>query len=429
MGELRYVLYLNESKCITFACVNATLYDLQLIMFDYAIYETFGNNSFLFEPNFAFLSHIKDETRYLNARQDFVSVPKVYQCFDCMVINVDQQCASPFSAQRKFKHVLKGEDIEFNVQFNAAICHRRRRYHRLIYSDNSQYFHTVRFVSNFNLAFGSRLVVLLINELIKNGYEDDLIMNTTGEGKIDAVGKELDELQKLRSKYKIFDVLDAKMNHPRHVAMNKPFEDFPGLLLALILYTSGSCNHDMSLSLRNGDFGKWRVFSRSVESAVFILSKFNEFRNITLYSGLCDVYLDHDFDNNCNTNRALRATMKAPMSFTTDLDVATAFRGDQGTLFGVRFGNSSDYNFCMADVSWISMFPNEKEVLFVNTPLDLVRQTQYIFDYANKTQWISLTVDYNVVELFPKLKQQQFCLFYIWLCLFVTQHNNCDCYN
>ena len=46
-----FYLELDQSTRLTFICENATEFDLQVIMFEWWVYETFGNKSFLYEPN------------------------------------------------------------------------------------------------------------------------------------------------------------------------------------------------------------------------------------------------------------------------------------------------------------------------------------------------------------------------------------------
>ena len=109
----------------------------------------------------------------------------------------------------------------------------------------------------------------LVQEVIKNGFEKDLLptsdnidigivnylddiisqCNATDDYHIN------DRLEKsyiniLSQKYKIFEKLNDKMEHPQHKQMGYPLLKCE--MFALLLYCNGDCNYDLCRTQRNG---------------------------------------------------------------------------------------------------------------------------------------------------------------------------------
>ena len=387
------MLHLNKSQQLTFICENATESDLMLISFGYAMYTIFGENAHLLELT----PTVTEQMKYQDIRETN-SIP-IYSNQIVYHIDVNRECKLPFRA--KHPVVING-DCGLAVIPQLKVNNVNNNENKLSYTKVSRNYHQINFVRQLSSALGLNLMFTLVNEVITNGYEHDLL---PVDDEIAQQHEECHDLNELRRKYKIFDILDEKMDHEKHKQMNKPLSKFPALLLALILYCNSNCNHDMSLSMRNGDFRKWKVFYQCIESGIFILNKFEEFRNVTFYSGICGVCLNLNdaFSNYKIDYRGLKATMEAPMSFSMNLNVAKRFRGNEGTLIGVKIDNSSDCDFCMASVDWISKFWDENEVLFVNVALNLTPQ-QCLTDIISNKQWINLTPQYSIKHVFPQLK-------------------------
>ena len=96
-----------------------------------------------------------------------------------------------------------------------------------------------------------------------------------------------------------------------------------------------------------------------LNNSILVLSRYEtHFENI--YTGLCNIKLDI----NKIKKRYIHFTQN--VSFTTDLDVATEFRGNDGIIIGLNMNRSYNYLtkwFYGCDVSWISDYPGEKEIL------------------------------------------------------------------
>ena len=117
---------------------------------------------------------------------------------------------------------------------------------------------------------------------------------------------------------------------------------------------------------------KWPLFDCLVNAAITQLSKFEEhWENI--YSGICGVFYkfrneNSDSDYKSNTYNEIRDVVYCTtnVSFTTDLNIAKEFRGSSGMIIGMNMKRSCPAirgHFEACDVSWISKYPNEKEIL------------------------------------------------------------------
>ena len=232
----------------------------------------------------------------------------------------------------------------------------------------------------------SQLFLYLIQEVIDNGFEKDLLPDETQEfdfmscykqyiNKLGNIGSdvELDQVMDILEKhYDIITILKEKMNHPRHKLTN--FVLKYDQMLALLLYTSGDCSSNFCLSQRDGSFEKkWFYLDNRVNSAIHMLSKF-EASHGTIYTGLCDISLRLD-------KRKLKQIVgfKTNVSFTTDYQVAEEFRGSNGIIIQLDTAKSfwiKQEKFGLCDVSWISEFPQEKEIL--------VQRLSILTVYTNK---------------------------------------------
>ena len=117
---------------------------------------------------------------------------------------------------------------------------------------------------------------------------------------------------------------------------------------------------------------KWTYFDLLVDMSIIQLSEFEDhWENI--YTGICNVL--YQFKNDHHD----KVMLKTHVSFTTSLDVAKEFRGDEGMIIGMNVKRSCvaiSGNFKVCDVSWISRFPSEKEIL--------CRRSSIIYFYRSK---------------------------------------------
>ena len=224
-------------------------------------------------------------------------------------------------------------------------------------------------------------LLVLINEVIKNGFEEDLLPRNDVDSRVDAselikntVNSYRDTLaldsdlgpvlKQLAQHYKIFDKLNEKMNHERHKKMGCPLSVYQ--MLSIILYCNGKCNHNLCESQRDDTWEKkWEYFDVGLDTAIHELSR-HEIHEENIYTGLAGIFLDVN-QLYCRGLGSLTFYFKTYVSFTRDLRVATEFRGGEGLIIGVNLYQSwmwmDKNNVRACDVSWISKFPHEQEIL------------------------------------------------------------------
>eukprot|EP01083_Nonionella_stella_P113529 334731_1 len=175
------------------------------------------------------------------------------------------------------------------------------------------------------------LLELLVNELKKNKFGDDLIMP---------------------SGHSLLEVVDEKLKHPRHIAMKSPLNK--PLMLSIVLYTGCDCNYDLCASQRSGNFKKWIVFDYCLGTAVDKLNH-AEYGEYPVYSGVGGVMLEF------GKEKSIAGFLSTFTSTSWDKNVAERFCGPSGMIVGL----GSEFRKSGCDVSWISKFGNsEKEILF-----------------------------------------------------------------
>ena len=265
----------------------------------------------------------------------------------------------------------------------------------------------------------NRLLFLLLDEVISNGYENDLIPIKDNEEK-----KNIDQfdatklinhvingnvnildlsgiLDQLKTHYRIFEILDEKMNHERHKQTNYALSKAE--LLALILYCNGVCNYNLSMCQRDGTYvQKWVTFDTLLNDAILQLSRY-ESHNENIYTGLAGVSVD--------IYRLYRQGMfsnflffKSNVSGTRSIKVAYQFRGDEGVILGINLKQSFEENIFgflfgdsiiphACDVSWISKYPSEQEVLFSRHSPFAVYPSKSV--QVGKNQWLVCNLGYD----------------------------------
>ena len=256
-------------------------------------------------------------------------------------------------------------------------------------------------------------VMLVIQEVISNGYEQELLKrsidgnrNISGaqyvtilvnryENNQHKFSENFDSIRnKLKEYYGIFDILHEKMNHQRHKEMDCPLTYFE--MLCLILYCNGMCNHSLCQSQRDGSvLKKWPLFDVGVHTAIGSLSDY-EIHDENIYTGIAGVFLDI---NKLYTDgdKSVVLQFKSNVSFTRDLNVARQFRGSDGLILGVnlhRLWTEFVTPPSACDISWISSFETEQEILVENLGnFRIYASKSYQID---KKQWFVCNVDQEI---------------------------------
>ena len=170
-------------------------------------------------------------------------------------------------------------------------------------------------------------------------------------------------------------IAEEKLQHPRHRELGSPLNLEE--MLAVLLYTGTDCYADLRCSERDGDYRKWCRFASVLDIAVYNLAVVAAANCIelppTLYHGLGHVYAQ-DLPEVClggahdTVYCALGFSSPTFMSTSWDRKVATDFilmngsteHSVNGLLLQMAGRKAAQIG---ADVSWISKFPEECEVL------------------------------------------------------------------
>ena len=218
-------------------------------------------------------------------------------------------------------------------------------------------------------------------------------------------------MQELRKEYTLLDKLFDKMKHPRHTAMGSPLSK--QRMFAVILYTDTECHASLIQELRQYNqkdivfAPNWKHFDSCLYYAISTLCHCEK-HDANIFTGLTDVYLDETKFDDQYSNHLL---LKTYQSFSQDLSVAERFRGSDGLIIGVNLKRIKTIEFdtnCFVqcefnyntpgkenlpekfvyelkedgagllccDVSWISKFPTEKEVLVAKHSLLPINKKQ-----------------------------------------------------
>eukprot|EP01084_Bolivina_argentea_P260387 439709_1 len=195
---------------------------------------------------------------------------------------------------------------------------------------------------NFNHKDG--WILALIEEVTANGFQYDLCLQCDATAKCN------------HSDYSILHVVDQKLKHIRHKQMGSPLRR--DHMLALVLYTGCDCNYAMCAAQRNGNYNKWKWFDYCLRHAIQILNRY-ERGNYKVYTGLNEVQLDK--------KHLSLGYFPTYTSTSWVRDVSQQFMGDKGMIIEIDEKYRSK-KFCVCcDVSWISKFPDECEILFARS--------------------------------------------------------------
>jgi len=182
-------------------------------------------------------------------------------------------------------------------------------------------------------------------------------------------------------------IAQAKLNHPRHRRLGTPLD--VDEMLSILLYTGTKIIDDFRASTLRGDFHRWQKMRDTINRAIRKLHdaemEENPEKNKTpVYAGFRDVIVDAD-----RLDALFRASSRVkelcegyekPQIFLPYNDVLSSsiqkevaesprFCGEKGFMFVIERHSTA---IC-ADVSWISKFPDEKEILFAPSTLAIRR--------------------------------------------------------
>ena len=251
---------------------------------------------------------------------------------------------------------------------------------------------------------------LLIEEVIKNGYKKDLLLDNYGKHR-----------DKVANQYGILKIVQEKMLHPRHVEMGMPLLGNFAEMLALVLHTCCDCSYSLHLSQRlrmenikrlinssnnkmNKFNKKWDQFEARLNNAIRQIHNSEIKYYAYVYSCINDSNIKFDdlleeeeeiLQKSDDTKDSLG--IKKRINFSTFVNtsrnenIAKEFMGNNyksGMI--IRFEPSSVVYLPCCDVSWISKFPNEEEVLFSTIQIDINDTTAILVNQISSLQYIHL---------------------------------------
>eukprot|EP01084_Bolivina_argentea_P291385 500795_1 len=182
----------------------------------------------------------------------------------------------------------------------------------------------------------------LIDEIIQNGFENNLI-----------ISDEFDE------KYGILSVVKEKMNHHRHKALGCPLNR--GEMLSIILYTGSECNWYLTEAQMKKNSNtcndKWKWFEYLLDEAIKKLHE-NEGGDYKIYTGLRTTNL---------VKNKQKGKFTTFVSASWEKDIAMDYmnldgKNKNGGMI-IEMKRHNEGGIVCADVSWISKFADECEVL------------------------------------------------------------------
>ncbi len=142
--------------------------------------------------------------------------------------------------------------------------------------------------------------------------------------------------------------------------MGCPLKNLPEAILAILLYTGGKCTYPFCEAQRAGDYKTWKFLDKFLANGIARLGSCERFK-YPLFSGLKTVKFEKDLGR--------FPCFATYVSASKSKDVAISFRGNDGTLLTFPEGFKGIYpswrvdGMC-CDVSWLSKFEEEMEVLF-----------------------------------------------------------------
>eukprot|EP01084_Bolivina_argentea_P296275 510235_1 len=256
-----------------------------------------------------------------------------------------------------FTHPPRGRSIKLSEGiksfcFNDTWCENTSLYHPTL--DDAE---KVKYKKN------DGFLKSLIEEVVKNGYKKDLCLGVDDEK---------------HDNYSLLSVVNQKMNCLRHQMMGSPLNRSE--MLSLILYTGGESNYDLCKSQRCNDYKKWKMFDFCLFNAINKLSK-REHGCYKLYTGLSAVKLP---------NKSVQCGyFKTYVSTSWIKFVAIDFVGNSGMIFEIDERYRENAICC--DVSWISKFPLECEILVARSIDAVLNSFQCaIVDERNEIQTVLL---------------------------------------
>ena len=151
-------------------------------------------------------------------------------------------------------------------------------------------------------------------------------------------------------------------------------------------YIGCDCNYDLCKSQREKKYEKWKWFDICLNSAIKELS-IRTSGKFDVYTGLSNVKMDRKVWN--------KGYFPTYVSTSWRKEVAQHFvQGNEGMIIKIDESYRNDEDVYWCDVSWISKFPDECEILFsrdANQWVDGGGFSCKVMDESNGVQTVLLT--------------------------------------
>ena len=149
--------------------------------------------------------------------------------------------------------------------------------------------------------------------------------------------------------------------------------------MTLVICIGGECNYNLCKSQRNGDFKKWKWFDFCLYWGISKLSE-QETGSFPVYSGICGVKLKEKI--------VTGGHFVTYVSTSWNEDVARQFVGGDGMIIKVDRTYKDNWDVFCCDVSWISSFANECEILFARSMKHFMVSNKFRLEILNETSGV-----------------------------------------
>ncbi|ETO22055.1 hypothetical protein RFI_15148 [Reticulomyxa filosa] len=306
-------------------------------------------------------------------------------------IQVNWNILSLFVVPYKHTICIERTDVPKNIinEDIVSLSNQKPKFNPLLYECDFHKFKIIEDTVTRIYTSSKNELKLLLHEVIKNGYLSDLITcqykNNKREEKqryenikqqIHYKDSNADELILNDKILTIINELETLYHEDIHKQIGYPLS--LENICAILLYCGKACNVEFSYDQIHFQHFKWKSLDKCLQSAIMILHTHErrEEENIELYCGLKGVRLK-------NEKEIKAGFFISHISTSDDLQVAKMFRTDQGCILhfhsSMRRANLID----SCDVSWISPYKHEREILFART------RTEFNFDEKKHKELIA----------------------------------------
>eukprot|EP01083_Nonionella_stella_P096565 271503_1 len=285
-------------------------------------------------------THFKDQCVQQKPPCEFESDCKAYTRCENGENRLDDLCHLQI-----YRHPPRTRQIKLSQNIHHLVINETERDNHWVYFETDE--DKIKYKYNETDGFLNALV----EEVVNNGFRYDLCLRC---GKYDDCKHD---------DYSLLTIVDDKIQCDRHKSMDCPLNR--GEMLSFILYTGCDCNYDLCGSQRKGDYEKWTWFDHCLYNGITKLSA-KESGSFDVYTGLHGVKL--------NRKSVDKAWFITYVSTSWRKDVALSFMASEGMIIKIdkdykndelHYHRTSGINCC--DVSWISKFMDECEILFARS--------------------------------------------------------------